>query len=161
MSDEVDRCYVVKSVIECLPGWFILPYEAEEYSEKAKDCIVFAAYLETTAIGFIEIKIKNAHVAEVLAMGVICGYHHLGMGHKLMEAAIEECAQLGIRILEVKTADYSDPDEKYIATRKFYEKMDFEALDTFEHYWADGTPVLIMVRKIEPAVKPLDLTFLA
>lgn len=152
---------IVHDVIECLPGWFILPVEADFYSRQAKDAVVYAAYLESTPVGFLELKLKRPHVAEVLAMGVICGYQHLGMGRQLMEHAFHYCEQNDIDVLEVKTADYSDPDVKYIATRKFYEKMGFVALDTIEKYWADGTPVLIMVRKFDTSEKMIEQTLLA
>ncbi|MCH3976045.1 MAG: GNAT family N-acetyltransferase [Bacilli bacterium] len=161
ISDDVDRCTIVYNVIECLPGWFILPLEANQYSQMAKDSIVYAAYLESTPVGFLELKLKRPHVAEVLAMGVICGYQHLGMGRQLMEHAFSYCEQNDIDVLEVKTADYSDPDVKYIATRKFYERMGFVALDTIERYWADGTPVLIMVRKFDSKEKLNNQTLLA
>lgn len=152
VEDEVDRCKIVYDVITFLPGWF-LPNEAKFYSEEAKDAIVFAAYLETTPIGFIAIKRKRSQVAEIIAMGVICGYQHLGMGKGLMEAALTYARNENIMLVEVKTADYSDPDERYITTRQFYEKNGFIALDTIDDYWDDGTPVLIMVKYLNSVVE--------
>lgn len=146
IADNSEKPRICKSIINQLPGWFILPIEAEIFSNESIESEFWAVYLDEEPVGFISVRKKSDKIAEVIAMGILCGYQHLGMGRGLMESVFSWCKSESIETLEVKTADYSDPDVKYISTRNFYEKMGFKPLDTIPHYWQDNTPLLIMIK---------------
>ena len=99
-------------------------------------------------VGFVAIKRKNNHVAEISWMAVELEHQRQGIGSALVDRVANDLRSQGIRVLEVKTLAEDVEYSPYEKTRRFYEKMGFIHLETIDPYseWERGTPCAIYVK---------------
>lgn len=81
-------------------------------------------------------------------MGVLPEWHRRGVGGGLIARLETDAAAAGRRFLTVKTLAPSDPDPHYAATRCFYERSGFTALQELPGFWGPDTPCLMMIKQI-------------
>lgn len=139
------------AILADLPEWFGRPESTAEYVADAGRMPTYLATREDgTAVGILLLHQHFPQSAEVHLMAVLREHHGEGVGRALVEAAAQDAAADGVRLLQVKTLGVADPDPHYAATRRFYEAVGFLPLEETVAFWGEDTPCLVMV-------KPLDL----
>lgn len=146
--DRGDR-EVVRSILSELPEWFGIPASLEAYVEAARDMPMAAARTEAgETVGFLSLRRHSPCAAEAYVVGVRRDRHRQGVGRALFAAAERALTGDGLRYFTVKTLAAQHPDPFYARTRRFYEAMGFEPLETFDTLWGEGTPCLLMIKVI-------------
>ena len=90
--------------------------------------------------------------AEIRYAAVVQAHQGTGVGRALLDSAVRRLQSEGVRVLEVKTLDASEPYEPYNATRAFWERAGFMQIDCIDPMpgWGAGNPAAIYVRPLEP-----------
>ena len=120
VANADEKSKICRYILESLPDWFGNPSAIGDYCEYVRSEPMFAAYDIGKPIGFIAVKERNSHTAEIDAMGILPGYHRRGYGRALVTAAEQFSVAQRRSFLLVKTLDYSSEYEPYARTRKFY-----------------------------------------
>ena len=149
LREPAEKQRVARQVLEQLPQWFGIPQAREEYIRQCGGLPVFAARAQGQWAWFLAVKRHSEYAAEIEVMGVLPTLHRRGLGRALVERCIAWCRQQGIRFLQVKTLDASNPDENYAGTRRFYKAMGFYPLECIPTLWGESNPCLIMIQYLE------------
>lgn len=80
-------------------------------------------------IGFAVLTKKSSEIMEISWMAVKKDKQGRGAGSSLLDRIVHDCRSCGIKLLEVKTLSESVKYLPYEATRKFYRKNGFIALE--------------------------------
>lgn len=139
---------VCNAILHSLPEWFGIESAIVQYVEDVKTLPTWIAISGDTPIGFIAIKKHFPQSAEVIVMGVMPEYHHMGAGSQLLTTAEKSLREDGVEYLQVKTLDASRCCEEYDRTRAFYEAMGFRPLEVFPELWDKDNPCLLMVKRL-------------
>jgi GNAT superfamily N-acetyltransferase len=93
---------------------------------------------------------KSSRGAEILWMAVDAARRGRGHGTRLLGHVLDELANTGISVVEVKTLDRSSGYPPYEATRAFWEANGFVYVDTIDPLpdWPPGNPAAIYVAAI-------------
>ena len=148
INESQQKIKISTDILKQLPEWFGIPEAMEDYIHNSSYMPFFAAYAESSAVGFIAVKENNQHTAEIYVMGVEPNYHRRGIGMTLVSSAVEWCRERGYEFLQVKTLDESHPDKNYARTRKIYEAAGFRPLECLPKLWGEDNPCLIMIMYI-------------
>jgi GNAT superfamily N-acetyltransferase len=148
VSDPDEKSAITRNVMHALPTWFSPPEDIEKKAVIHRDYPFFAAYASGDPIGFIALKIHNAHTAEINVIGVLESCHRNGAGRLLVCGAEGYCVEGGYRFLTVKTLDASAVYEPYNRTRAFYKEMGFFPLEVFPLHWIDENPCLFLAKSL-------------
>lgn len=135
---------IAREILEDLPAWFGIPESTGEYIRESGNMPVFAAMEGEEAIGFMALKETSPHTCEIYVCGVKKRFHRCGAGSALFAAFCEYARAQGYRYAQVKTVAAGLYPE-YDATRLFYERMGFCALEVFPTLWDECNPCLVMV----------------
>lgn len=149
-----DKVRVVEKIIADLPEWFgkgVKISDIEKVSGSFKNMLVFAAYENHDAVGFISIKRPTPNAAEIGDLGVLLSMHGHGIGKKLVAYSEEYCRKNGIDFLTVKTIDESSSNNSYKGTRAFYKALKFKPIDVLPTLWGEGFPCLYLIKCITGA----------
>jgi len=140
----IDACLAIAKE---LPQYFTEQAMVTMSQDLAAHLLYVAVNLKEVA-GFVAIKRKNNHVAEISWMAVKPEHQRQGIGSALVDSVANELRSQGIRLLEVKTVSTDVDYSPYEKTRRFYEKMGFMHLETIDPYpeWERGTPCAIYVK---------------
>lgn len=144
--DERER--IARAILLQLPEWFGIPESTEEYCTGCRDLDFWAVFDHGVPVGFVSLKIHNAHTAELYVLGLHKAYHRRGIGTQLLGRVEDQCRRQGFRFLEVKTLDSSRESPEYRKTRLFYENYGFSPLETLTEIWGEANPCLIMVKAL-------------
>jgi ribosomal protein S18 acetylase RimI-like enzyme len=143
---------ICRAILDDLPEWFGLPEAKETYITEADDLPMLACQDgqddDGVPIGFISLKLHTSFAAELYVLGVKRRFHRRGVGRALIEAAVAQGTERGLRFLTVKTLAPTHPDPNYAATRRFYEAMNFVPVELFPTLWGPDNPCLLMARVI-------------
>ena len=141
---HIDACLAIGKE---LPRYFTEQAMVTMSQDLVADLLYVAVNLKEVA-GFVAIKRKNNHVAEISWMAVKLEHQRQGIGSALMDYVANELGSQGIRLLEVKTVSEDVDYPPYEKTRRFYERMGFMHLETIDPYpgWEMGTPCAIYVK---------------
>lgn len=149
VNNMLERKIIAKEILTKLPEWFGIPSSTDEYVENSGTLLMWVAYQELEAVGFLSLKIHNEFSAEIYVMGVTPIFHRQGIGKMLFQYAYEWCQNNKIEYLQVKTLDDSSDDPSYAKTRKFYYSMGFRPIECFKTLWDEWNPCLVMMQKVE------------
>ena len=142
-----ERIRIARAILSDLPEWFGIPESTEEYIRESGGMLFFAAIQDSEAVGFMALKETSPYTAEIYVCGVKKRLHRCGAGRALFAAFRDYAATHGYEYVQVKTVAAGYYPE-YDATRKFYERLGFRALEVFPTLWDEANPCLIMVQKL-------------
>ena len=144
ITDNNEKLYIARLILEALPGWFGIPEAREDYIRDSAEQFFAAAFEGARPIGFICLKETGKHTAELAVMGVLKEYHRRGVGSALFETAKRAAQELGYSFLQVKTVQMGRyPD--YDATNHFYIALGFKEFEVFPALWDEHNPCQVYV----------------
>ena len=148
ISNTDAKSTICKNILSALPEWFGIPESTQEYIEGVANKPFYAIFDGETAVGFVSLEIHNEHTAEIYVMGVLPGYHGMGIGSILVWACEDFCCENNLSFLTVKTLADTHPDENYAKTRQFYQSVGFLPLEVFPALWGESNPCMLMGKYI-------------
>lgn len=140
------KSVISNDILRTLPEWFAIEKSIIDYVDKVRDMIFYAAYENTSPVGFIAVKVHNEYTAEISVMGIMNDFQRQRIGSSLIGCVEKFCITNGYRYLTVKTLDASAVYEPYERTRKFYKSLGFIPLEVFPLYWDKENPCLFLVK---------------
>lgn len=147
LEDPARKRSIAREVLSDLPEWFGIPESTEEYIRQSTAMPFFVCEKDGEAIGFMALKETSPFTAEICVCGVKKRFHRCGAGSALFQAFAAYAAEHGYEYAQVKTVAAGCYPE-YDATRLFYERMGFRALEVFPTLWDECNPCLIMVKRL-------------
>jgi len=142
-------CRAISTKILCgLPKWFGIPESTAEYVKESSKMPFWAVYDNEKVVGFVALKKTSEYTSEIYVMGIHEKYHRKGIGKALFQVCYDYCKENDVEFLQVKTLDYSSPDENYAKTREFYKALGFRELECFPELWDEYNPCLVMIMHI-------------
>ncbi len=147
IESAADKRGIAREVLYDLPEWFGIPESTEEYIRESASMPFFAAVEKDEVLGFMALKENSPFTCEIYVCGVKKRFHRRGAGNALFTAFTDYARAQGYRYAQVKTVAAGHYPE-YDATRLFYERMGFCALEVFPTLWDEKNPCLIMVQAL-------------
>lgn len=144
ITDPEQKRQIAREILADLPEWFGIPESTEAYIRESAAMPFFAAMEEGEAVGFMAMKETSPFTCEIFVTGVKKRLHRSGTGSAMFAAFCEYARTRGYRFVQVKTVAAGCYPE-YDATRLFYERMGFSALEVFPTLWDERNPCLVMV----------------
>jgi GNAT superfamily N-acetyltransferase len=144
-AGEADTC---ESIMRSLPDWFGIDKSIVQYRSDLDHLETFVVQVGGRVVGFLTIKLHNAHTAEIHVMAIAQEFHRRGVGRAMIQRTEELLRTRGIEYLEVKTLGPSKPDANYETTRAFYAAMGFRPVEE-NTLWGEANPCLIMIKHLE------------
>ena len=144
LTDADKKSEVCKAILEALPEWFGIPEAITDYTKSVRVQPFWVVIDSENIIGFIALTEHNKYTSEINVMGVLPEYHRKGVGRLLVETAEQFCRENDIKMMLVKTLDFSSPDAGYARTREFYLAMGYIPLQVLEGYWDENNPCLLL-----------------
>lgn len=104
------------------------------------------------AIGFVVVDRRSRQAAEVLWIAVRPRWRGRGAGTALLNRALADLGDDGVRIVEAKTLDPAAGHQPYRATHAFWDRRGFVHIDAIEPFpgWQPGNPAAIYVAALAP-----------
>lgn len=144
ISNQEEKEYISRTILESLPDWFGIPEAREEYIRDSYGRPFFCAYINGEAAGFLYLKETGKHTVELAVMGVRKEYHRTGIGRTLFDAAKNEAKRRGYSFIQVKTVKMGTYDI-YDDTNRFYLSLGFRELEVFPTLWDECNPCQIYI----------------
>lgn len=144
-----EKTNITLKIMKALPEWFSPPEDVENKCKAHCDMTVFSAEFKGEIVGFISLKKRTEYAVEIFNLGVLKGFHGMGIGTALINKSVEFARKNNYKIMTVKTLDESANYPPYESTRKFYIKHKFYPLEVFENYWDKDNPCLFLARFLE------------
>lgn len=135
---------IAREVLEDLPEWFGIEESREEYIRESANMPFVAGFSGGDPVGFMALKETSPYTAEIYVCGVKKRFHRQQAGSVMFSMLRDEAKKRGYEFLQVKTVAAGCCRE-YDATRTFYERMGFRALEVFPTLWDESNPCLVMV----------------
>ncbi len=148
MDIASQKSEICNRILRSLPKWFGIEKAIRDYVSAVRELDMFVALTNQDVVGFLAIKRHNPYTSEIYVMGVLEGYHRMGIGRKLVEETVEFLSRDGVKYLTVKTLSPSDPDPAYAKTREFYQAIGFLPLEEFKTLWNEENPCLMLIKTI-------------
>lgn len=149
IEDKLKKYSIAKSILEDLPEWFGIESALNAYLDAVKE-LYFIAYKEDeTYIGFATLEETSSIGCDVHVLGVFKIYHGKSIGTRLMKAVEYQARLLKKRYITVKTLSELHADEHYAKTRRFYEKIGYQKLETFRTIWDESNPCDYYIKALE------------
>lgn len=147
ISDPAQKKCIAAEILDDLPEWFGIPESKAAYILESADLTMIAAFDDEEAAGFMTMKETSPMTVEIHVCGAKKRFHRKGIGSAMFEVWRQEAIRCGYQYAQVKTVAAGCWPE-YDATRMFYEKLGFCALEVFPTLWDEANPCLIMVMKL-------------
>ncbi len=146
--DENEKEKIARYVLESLTEWFEIQEARENYIKKSAGQLFFAAFKDSTPIGFLYLRESGRDTIELYVIGVLKEYHRHGVGRSLFEEAKAEALAKGYSFMQVKTVQMGKYEE-YDRTNKFYINMGFKEFEVFPTLWDENNPCQIYVMSLK------------
>ena len=148
VDKPIEKSSICGSILYALPDWFGNEETNKNSIQKVKepDDIMFGAFDDNKAVGFVVLVKHYECTREIALMGVLAEYHRKGIGRSLVAGCEELCRKDGVKFLTVKTLDSSRECGYYARTRRFYESMGFMPLEVLPKHWDEENPCLFLVK---------------
>ena len=147
VTEDFEKRYIARFVLEALPEWFGIPEAREEYIQDSARRTFFAAYNDDKPIGFLYLKQTGKDTVELAVMGVLKEFHCNGIGKTLFQCAKKVCSDKGFSFIQVKTVQMGKYEE-YDKTNRFYLSLGFKEFEVFPTLWDEWNPCQIYVMTI-------------
>jgi ribosomal protein S18 acetylase RimI-like enzyme len=148
INDPNLKSTICNSVLRSLPMWFGIPKVIDDYIRDVKVMDTWAAFDDTSFVGFASVKKHFPQSAEIHVMGIFQEFHGKGVGRQLIAMLEKDLKEQNIKYLTVKTLSDSVNNEEYEKTRAFYYKMGFTPLEEFKTLWDEDNPCLILIKSL-------------
>jgi GNAT superfamily N-acetyltransferase len=147
--DDADACV---EIVRSLPAYFT-PSTHDQVRSAVTSSPTWVAEDGDGVVGFLVCTRRFPRSAEIAWAAVVAEHQGKGCGSALVQRVLDQLAQDGVRVVEVKTLDASAGYEPYVATRGFWEHRGFVQVDRIDPLpgWEPGNPAAIYARAIEPA----------
>jgi ribosomal protein S18 acetylase RimI-like enzyme len=142
-------------ILRALPDWFGIESAIVDYVADSGRLPGYVAHAGGGVVGFALVRRHFPETAELHLLAVAPEHQRQGVGRRLLAAVVEDLADAGIRLLQVKTLGASHPSEHYARTRRFYEAEGFLPVEELPELWP-GNPCLIMVKVLGCHVADAD-----
>ena len=139
---------ICHEILTTIPDWFGMPASNAEYEALAETGPVLVAFEAGEPVGLMELKRHFCATLEVYFLAVRRDHHRRGVGRALMTAAEAIARAEGLRFVMLKTQGPSAAYEPYERTRRFYESLDYVALEELDVGWGPENPTLIMAKAV-------------
>lgn len=139
---------VCADILHSLPEWFGIEESNRAYVDSLSRMPAFVEEIDSHVVGFIALERHSDRSVEIHVMAVRRDMHRVGVGRRLVEQALEWCAQRDVRWLHVKTRGPSTPDPFYERTRAFYVAIGFDALFESAAIRGPDNAALVLVRPV-------------
>ncbi len=149
IHDPNEKSSICDNILKALPNWFGNMAAIDDYAKQVRTMPFYAAFDQSSPIGFAALKIHNTYTSEICVMGVLKEYHRQGIGRKLIETCEKHCTENQTEFLTVKTLDESRESKSYAKTRLFYFSMGFRPLEVFPLLWDKDNPCLFLAKSIK------------
>ncbi|GAB3418821.1 GNAT family N-acetyltransferase [Flindersiella endophytica] len=138
-------------IVRALPDYFTDDVPAKVEAD-LRTHAAWVAVRDDTVIGFAVVERRSRQAAEILWLAVAPDAHRTGVATGVVDRALGELANDGLRVVEVKTLDGSAGYAPYDATRAFWEHSGFVQVDTIDPLpgWQPGNPAAIYVAALAP-----------
>ncbi len=147
LTDNQQKQYITRLILEALPDWFGIPEAREEYITESADKIFFCARIDDSPAGFLYLRETGKDTVELYVMGVLKEYHRHEIGRKLFQAAKQSAAEKGYSFLQVKTVQMGKYEE-YDRTNLFYLSLGFKEFEVFPTLWGEQNPCQIYLMSL-------------
>ena len=135
------------AVIASLPYFFGDPDGVRDCARDVRSQGGFVATAGDGIVGFITLLDHNDESAEITWMAVHAEHRRNGIGHRLMDAVVDDAKSRGVRMLCVLTLGPSVPEEpgdNYEGTRAFYRANGFVPLRELQlSTWNDSHALML------------------
>lgn len=123
-----DAEILCRQITTDLPEYFGLPECNEQYVQGVRSRINFAAKIKGVFVGLLSLEFPYPTNSNIYWMAVLRDWHGKGVGHRLLDAAVQYARIQGVFTMTVETLAPSEADENYLKTWQFYEKQGFSPL---------------------------------
>ncbi len=144
VTNDTEKQYIARSILEALPDWFGIPEAREEYIKESLAKDFFCAYDGDKPVGFLYLNQTGNATVELYVMGVLKEYHRQGIGSQLFHRGAEKARELGYSFIQVKTVQMGKYDN-YDRTNEFYISLGFKEFEVFPNLWDEWNPCQIYV----------------
>lgn len=131
-SDAEVKSSACAAIIATLPDWFGIENSNQDYIKAAAQHSAIAAENNDSIIALLIYKTMSG-ICELHWMGILPEHHRQGIGRQLVTALSDECQKTGVKTIVLETLDPDLADKAYLQTYKFYKKMGFEIVDSFQY----------------------------
>jgi len=137
-------------VIATLPEWFGNAEANNKYVEELKQYAFFSVFRETNeVIGFASLKIHHSKTADIFIVGIKPEFQRQRIGKELFLVCEKYCKLNKCTRIVVKTLSELSQYEPYLRTVRFYKKLGFEELITFDEFWDINNKCLLLIKDIK------------
>ncbi len=147
ISNDVEKEYITRYILEALPEWFAIPESREEYIQNSSDKPFFCAFKDEKPVGFLYLKETGKNTMELAVMGILKEYHRTGIGRRLFECAKTFIFEKGYSFVQVKTVQMGRY-ESYDRTNRFYIALGFKEFEVFPLLWDEKNPCQIYIMAV-------------
>lgn len=139
-----------RTLLPQLPDWFGNESSNQNYYRTVRDLDAWVSKNENKEIiGLIVAKIHHNSTGDIYLMAIAPQYHRQGIGKQLIEAAEAFFIRQGCKRIVIKTLSDRVNYAPYLKTCRFYEDMGYEKMITFDEFWDDENPCLLLIKDIK------------
>jgi GNAT superfamily N-acetyltransferase len=135
-----------EEILGSLPKWFGIETSIQSYRRDIENMPTDVARYNDEIVGFVTTKRHNEQSAAIPVIGVRKEYHSMWIGRCLVSHTEAKSRQTGVKYLQVKTLEPSQPSEHYLKPRRFYEANGVSPIEETNSIWGEESPCLIIVR---------------
>lgn len=143
IKDRAEKQAVARQVLEELTDYFEHQETRERYIRESGEQSFFCAREQGSNIGFLCLKETGKATVELAVMGVLKGYHRMGVGKGLFQLARESARAMGYAFMQVKTVKMG-VYEDYDRTNRFYLSMGFQEMEVLP-LWDEDNPCQVYI----------------
>ncbi len=108
-----------------------------------EECIFLKASLKDKTVGYVLALRESNDEGHIISIAVKDSYKGKGIGGKLLEAAEQELAKRGAKIIRLEVS------EKNTIARRLYERHGYKVIARLPSYYSDNSAALVMVKILE------------
>lgn len=138
-----------RNLLPRLPNWFGNDKSNLNYYRAVRNLDAWISQTPDGEInGLIVAKIHHKYTGDVYLLAIAPEYHRKGIGKKLMHEAERFFTEKGCRRIVIKTLSDTVKYAPYLDTCRFYEKMGYSKMMTFDEFWDDENPCLLLIKDL-------------
>lgn len=145
-----DKENAARALLPQLPDWFGNDTAKQNYYRTIRNLDAWVSKKENGDItGLIVGKIHHDATGDIYLMAVAPQYHRQGIGRLLIETAEIFFAKKSCKRIVIKTLSDTVNYAPYLKTCRFYEEMGYEKMITFDEFWDEQNPCLLLIKDLK------------